>query len=41
MHPAPHRGWQLWQMEIPGQPVLLQPLPQIAERASQRALQLL
>src|SRR5829696_4725818 len=28
-------------MEIPGQPVLLEPLAQIAERASQGALQLL
>ena len=41
MHPAPHRGRQLRQMEIPGQPVLLEPLAQIAERASQGALQLL
>ncbi len=41
MHPTPHRGWQLRQMEIPGQPVLLEPLAQIAERASQGALQLL
>ena len=41
MHATPHRGRQLRQMEIPGQPMLLEPLAQIAERASQGALQLL
>jgi hypothetical protein len=41
VHPAPHRGRQLRQMEIPGQPVLLEPLAQIAKRASKGALQLL
>jgi hypothetical protein len=38
MHPTPHRGWQLRQVEIPGQPVILESLAQIAERASQGAL---
>ena len=37
----PRTGPELRQMEIPGQPVLLEPLAQIAERASQGALQLL
>ena len=41
MHATSHRGWQLRQMEIPGQPVLLESLAQVAERASQGALQLL
>src|SRR5215216_5687347 len=41
MHAAPHWSRQLRQMEVPGQPMLLEPLAQIAERASQGALQLL